>query len=175
MDLKNNIHYFKLLPFARNIMTAFILTASSFPAQTIWSAGPMVHFNFGNHQTRVSFGLEFAYWNFSHFPYSIDFCTEFESHKIRLYSELQTGVGLAGISAGPVLEIQTDKPALKLGFQTSVWGNYFLGADLRYRYIDKTSFFCTGPYFKIAFHGRDKNGNASSTSSTYRSSHHHHD
>lgn len=157
----------------KKILLLSMLNFGSCFSQSIWTAGPMLHFNFGGPKMKVSFGLEVAYWNFAHFPYSIDFCTEFEKQRIRLYSELQTGVGIAGVSAGPVMEIQTDKPAVKLGFQSSIWGNYFFGIDLRYRYIDKTSFFSPGTYLKIPFNGRDKNGKSNSSSSSNYSGGHH--
>ena len=133
--------------------------SSSFSfCQTIWSAGPMLHVNIGNQKVKVSWGLEFAYWNFRNVPYSFDFCTEFEKKRIRLYGEVQTGIGVAGISAGPVIEIQTDTPAIKLGYQASIWGNYYLGFDFRYRRIGKKSFYCPGTYLKIPFNGLDENG-----------------
>jgi hypothetical protein len=148
-------------------------------SQTIWTVGPMIHFNIGGKQKQFSYSLEFAYWNFSHFPYSVDFAAEFAKKRIRLYSELQTGIGIAGLSAGPVFEIQTDKPACKLGFQGSVWGNYYLGFDLRFRYMDNTGFFCPGTYLKTGFDGRDEKGNKtsggySSSSSSHHHHHHHH-
>lgn len=127
-------------------------------SQTIWTAGPMIHVNIGDDKLRMSYGFEFAYWSFTHFPYSVDFSAEFERKRIRLYSELQTGVGVAGISAGPVLEFQTDEAATKLGFQGSIWGNYFLGFDARFRFIDGKAFFCPGVYVKTGFGGRDENG-----------------
>lgn len=138
----------------------FVLLTSYYlvPAQSIWTAGPMLHFNIGGGKSRTSFGVEFAYWNFSRFPYSYDFCAEFASKRIRLYSELQTGVGIAGISGGPVLEFQTDSSRVKLGFQASIWANYYLGVDMRVRFIDKKAFFCPGTYVKVGFNARDENG-----------------
>ncbi len=152
------------------LFVLLILASQVCKAQTIWTAGPMLHLNIGGGKTRVSYGLEFAYWNFSHFPYSIDFATEFERKRVRLYSEMQTGIGVAGISAGPVLEIHTDTLSFKAGFQLSVWGNYFWGFDLRARFIDKKTLFCPGTYLKTGFNGRDENGNK--TSSSFHSSHH---
>ena len=146
-------------------------------SQTIWTVGPMVHYNIGGEKNRWSWTIEFAYWNFSHFPYSFDFATEFERKKIRFYSEVQTGIGLAGLACGPVLEIQTDKSKLKLGFQGSIWGNYFLGGDLRARFIDKNAFFSPGIYLKTGFAPRDENGNLISgggSSGVHHISHHHH-
>ncbi len=136
-------------------ITFISLSASS---QSIWTIGPMLHVNFGGEKVKASFGIECAYWNFSGFPYSIDMATEFEKHKIRFYSEIQTGVGLAGIAAGPIMEIQTDKSAVKLGIQGSVWANYFLGFDIRTRYIDNKIFFSPGVYVKGGFNGRDADG-----------------
>jgi len=127
-------------------------------SQTIWTAGPMLHVNFGDKKIRASWGLEFAYWNFRSFPYSIDFCAEFEKKKIRLYTEAQTGIGVAGISAGPVLEFQTAESKTRLGFQTSVWGNYYWGFDFRMRFIDGKVFTCPGTYLKVGFMARDENG-----------------
>ncbi len=152
MKMKN-VNYLKI-----KILFILFWTSTFTFSQSIWTAGPMLHINIGNDKVRASWGFEFAYWNFSHFPYSYDFCTEFEKKRIRLYGEVQTGFGLGGISAGPVLEIQTDVPAIRLGFQTSIWGNYFLGFDLRYRRIDNKSFFCPGTYVKMGFHSRDENG-----------------
>jgi hypothetical protein len=147
---------------------AFIFALLSFKgwSQTIWTVGPMFHINIGGEKVRCSYALEFAYWNFSHFPYSLDMAIEFEKKRIRLYSEAQTGIGVAGISAGPVFEIQTDKPACKLGFQGSLWANYYLGFDLRIRYIDKTTFFCPGTYVKGGFNARDKDGDKIKSSSS---------
>lgn len=149
--------------FLRNLkigLLLFLMPISYFAsAQTIWTVGPMLHVNFGGGKAKVSYSVEVAYWNFSGFPYSIDFAAEFESKRIRLYSEAQTGVGVAGVAAGPVLEFQTDKSATKLGLQVSLWGNYFLGFDLRYRVVGSQSSFCPGIYVKTGFAGRDKDGN----------------
>src|SRR5687768_7025122 len=134
-------------------------------AQSIWTIGPMLHVNFGAGKVRPSVALECAYWNFDGFPYSVDFAAEFEKKKMRFYSELQTGVGLAGISAGPVVEFQKEESKVKLGWQGSVWGNYFLGFDIRARFIDKKAFFCPGVYVKGGFNGRDENGKKIESSS----------
>lgn len=126
----------------------------------VWMVGPMFHLNIGDSKLRGSFGIEAAYWNYEHFPYSYDFAIEFEKQKIRFYSEVQTGIGIAGISLGPVLEIRTNEAKLKAGFQTSVWGNYFLGFDLRYRNVGGDSYFCPGTYFKIPLgYGNSNNNN----------------
>jgi hypothetical protein len=156
------------------LLIIFLIFGNYYRAQTIWTVGPMLHVNFGGEKVRASWALEFAYWNFSHFPYSIDFATEFEKKKIRLYGELQTGIGIAGTSIGPVVEFQTDKPATKLGLQMSIWGNYYWGFDVRYRYIDKKSFLCPGTYLKGGFAARDENGNKIKSSSSSSHFHEHH-
>jgi hypothetical protein len=120
-------------------------------SQQIWSVGPMIHFNFGGEKPRVSYAVEVAYWNLEHFFYSIDGGLELESGKIRLYSEMQTGFGLAGIACGPVLEFNTRQGSTHLGIQGSLWANYFLGADFRLRRVNKTTYTCIGIYAKAPF------------------------
>lgn len=115
----------------------------------VWMLGPMIHFNFGNKTMHTSFGLELAYWNLDHFPYSFDGAIEFEKKKVRLYSEAQTGIGFLGVSLGPVMEFRSDESNVKLGIQGSGWLNYFGGADIRFRSIGGDSFFSPGLYFKL--------------------------
>lgn len=117
--------------------------------QQVWMLGPMLHMNFSNKEKHTSFGLELAYWNYDHFPYSFDGGIEFEKKKIRLYSEAQTGLGLLGVSLGPVMELRTNEQKLKAGIQGSVWANYFGGIDIRFREVGGTSSFSPGVYFKI--------------------------
>ncbi|MBL7932915.1 MAG: hypothetical protein JNL60_13490 [Bacteroidia bacterium] len=154
--------------FPIKLLLCFIFWCNAFlvSGQTIWTLGPMLHVNFGGEKVRVSYALELAYWNFRNVPYSVDFAMEFERKRIRLYSEAQTGVGVAGIAAGPVIEIQTDKPALRVGLQGSVWANYFLGFDFRFRYIDKKKLYCPGIYVKVPFYARDENGEKIESSSS---------
>ena len=127
--------------------------------------GPMVHFNIGGEKIKASYSLELSYWNYEHFPYSVDFGLEFEKKKIRLYSEAQTGIAVTGIAFGPIIEYQTENKKFKLGTQGSLWVNYFAGANLRFRKIDGTLYFSPGTYFKLPL---VKGGNSSS-------SHHHFD
>lgn len=136
-----------------------------FKAQSIWTAGPMLHININDKKLKCSYSLEVAYWNFKGFPWSIDGAIEFERKKLRLYTEAQTGFGLAGFSSGPVLEINREEKKTNLGWQSSVWGNYYLGFDIRYRKINGKKFFCLGSYFKTGFNARDKNGNEIKSSS----------
>lgn len=104
-------------------------------AQEVWMAGPMLHVNFGRGKPTVSFAIEVAYWNISNFPHSVDFGIEFDRRKTtRFYSELQTGIGVAGVSLGPVLQVGGGDGA-KLGLQGTAWVNYFIGFDYRMRFF----------------------------------------
>lgn len=127
-------------------------------SQTIWSIGPMLHVNIGNQKVKCSWNVEAAYWNFSAFPWSIDMAIEIEKRKTRFYSELQTGIGVGGISIGPVLEFNREDKKTNVGWQSSLWGNYYLGFDFRYRKIGGKSFFAPGTYLKIPFNARDEFG-----------------
>ena len=116
------------------IVTLLITTVFQANAQEIISVGPMVHFNIGSGKIKTSYGLEIAYWNYRHFPYSVDFGVEYERSKFRVYSEAQTGIAITGISAGPFLEFKKGSP-LQAGVQGSFWINYILGLDCRFRFM----------------------------------------
>ena len=117
-------------------------------SQEIWTIGPMLHVNFGGGEKRsTSFAIETAYWNLSKFYYSVDFAIEFDRGRLRLYSEAQTGIGLTGLSLGPVVEFSNS--GTRLGVQGSCWANYFLGIDYRIRFIDKKRFHAVGLYAKL--------------------------
>jgi len=117
-------------------------------SQEIWTIGPMLHVNFGGGEKRsTSFAIEAAYWNAIKFPYSVDFAVEFDRGRVRLYSEAQTGIGLTGLSLGPVVEFANN--GTRLGVQGSCWANYFLGVDYRIRFIDKKRFHAVGLYAKL--------------------------
>jgi hypothetical protein len=74
-------------------------------AQEVWTLGPMIHINFGgDEKISTSFSIEGAYWNLNNFYHSVDVGLEFDRGKFRIYSEAQTGIGLTGLSFGPVLE-----------------------------------------------------------------------
>lgn len=117
----------------------------------VWMIGPMVHFNIGHKKYATSFGIEVSYWNYNSVPYSIDGGIEFERHRFRLYTEAQTGIGVAGFSLGPALEFRFDESKVLLGFQRSVWINYFAGVNLRWRTIGGATYFCPGLYGKLPF------------------------
>ena len=128
-------------------LTVF-LSGKSF-SQQLWTIGPMYHVNFGNGKAHGSFAIEVAYWNVKHFPYSIDGGIEFEKGSFRMYSELQTGIIVTGISIGPVLEFNLEKSKVGLGFQGSVWANYYFGVDYRYRKVNNYARYSVGTYLKF--------------------------
>jgi len=118
-------------------------------AQEIWTVGPMLHVNFGREKPTVSVAIEAAYWNVTTFPYSVDFGIEFDRRKTtRFYSELQTGIGVAGISVGPVLQVGGGDGA-KLGLQGTAWINYYLGLDYRMRFFRGQKHRSVGLYAKL--------------------------
>jgi hypothetical protein len=94
----------------------FFVISKSFGFHNIRHAvtvGPMLHLNFEQKsKPQVSFSVEAAYWmipdGFWPRPLSIDIGIEMERFKTRIYSEIQTGALFAGISAGPVLELQSN-------------------------------------------------------------------
>lgn len=124
-------------------------------SQTVWTFGPMLHYNFGVEKRHFSWALELAYWNIKNVPYSFDGGIEFSKKRTRLYCEVQTGIGFTGVSAGPVIEYNKEERKLRAGYQMTLWMNYFLGFDYRYRRIDKTHFNCIGTYGKLPIATKD--------------------
>jgi hypothetical protein len=131
------------------LLVASIIPHAISQKPQVWMLGPMLHFNISQKKMHPSFGIELSYWNYAHYPYSIDGAIEFEKKKIRIYSEAQTGIGVLGFSLGPVIEFRTDEHKVKLGAQGSMWANYFGGFDVRLRMIGGHSYFSPGLYFKI--------------------------
>lgn len=115
----------------------------------VWMIGPMLHFNFSEKKMHLSYSLELSWWDYTHWPYSLDAGIEFGKKRVRLYSEAQTGIGLLGLSFGPVLEYRADENKLCLGPQGSVWANYIGGFDLRFRKTGGNRSICPGLYFKL--------------------------
>lgn len=141
------------------VIFIFVLSLTSIHqihAQDVWTVGPMLHINFGDQKVKASFSVEAAYWNLYFIPYSIDFGLEFEKQKIRIYSEFQTGIVVLGGSIGPVLEFNTKEQNFKGGVQASVWANYVLGVNLRYRKIGGKEYFAPGIYGKLPVFFYDK-------------------
>ncbi len=145
----------KILFFAMLTFLTFNVLKKAY-SQDVWTVGPMLHINFGDKQVKASFAIEAAYWNFYFIPYSLDAGIEFEKQKIRVYSEFQTGIGLAGGSIGPVFEFNTKEIIVKGGIQASLWANYFIGFDLRYRRIGGKEFIAPGVYAKLPVYFYDK-------------------
>jgi hypothetical protein len=119
------------------IIAALVMLKLNAFSQEVWTIGPMLHFNFGGEKRTTSFAIEAAYWNIKSFPYSLNFAIEFDKGKIRVYSEAQTGIGVTGISLGPVIEFNARESKVRMGIQGTCWANYILGLDYRIRFIDK--------------------------------------
>jgi hypothetical protein len=140
------------------------LCATSTFAQEIWTIGPMFHINFGGEKRSTAFSIEAAYWNITHFIYSVDVGLEIERGKLRVYSEGQTGLGVTGISLGPVVEFNFPESKIRLGVQGSCWINYILGVDYRIRFIDNKKFNYIGLYGKLPVATSGLEGGDGSTS-----------
>ena len=126
----------------------FIVTLNAL-AQEIWTFGPMLHVNFGRGKPTVSFAIEAAYWNVRGVPHSVDFGIEFDRRKTtRFYSELQTGIGIAGVSVGPVFQVGGGDGA-RLGLQGTAWINYYIGVDYRMRFFRGQKHRSVGIYAKL--------------------------
>ena len=132
------------------ILTALLLIVNLHAmAQEVWTVGPMLHLNFGRGKPTVSFAMEAAYWNVKNVPYSVDFGIEFDRRKTtRFYSELQTGIGVAGVSVGPVFQVGGGDGA-KLGLQGTAWINYYIGLDYRMRFFRDQTHRAGGLYAKL--------------------------
>lgn len=112
----------------------FLLLLNDARAQDVFSVGPSLHFNFGDKKPKVSWGVEASLWWFEdRFPISANFGFDHRKGSTVLYSQAQTGIAVAGISAGPYIEFRKEEPAV-LGLQTDYWLNYFAGINYRIRY-----------------------------------------
>jgi hypothetical protein len=115
--------------------------------------GVMLHWNFSENEFKAfSYGVEASYWNFekdngeSYWEgvqpnlkkpgYGLDVGAELDFKNLRLYAEPQVGLVLAGVSAGPVLEIPKGGGNPRLGSQASGWVGMLALADFRYRRMD---------------------------------------
>ena len=135
---------------------ALLLVSLALKSQLIYKGqefafvGPMLHFNIGNGQTKVSLGLEASYWkviNVDGVPVGADLGIDYEfgTKKLRIYSEAQAGSGI-GLSLGPVIELYEGRTTL--GAQASTWLTLIGGIDLRWRKTDH-HYFAPGMMFKI--------------------------
>lgn len=112
----------------------WLLPVGFLQAQHVYTAGPMLHYNFGGGaKGHFSFGVEVAYWNVYDLPYGFDLGIDFEKDRFRVYSEAQTGIYFGGVSAGPFLEFPKGQAA-RLGMQTSLWANAIIGLDVQARF-----------------------------------------
>ena len=115
--------------------------------------GPSFHFNFDKGgKMKFSGGLEFSGWFVKNGGGSggpgFDVGIEFEQGKIRLYSEAQYGL-IGGASAGPVLQYSFSDKKICTGFQTSVWLSFFLGGEIRGRFMQDGIYFSPGVFVKL--------------------------
>jgi len=130
------------------LLHAFLIcTVLSEERNNAISIGPMLHMNIGK-DMNLSIAIEISYWQLKDTPYpwSIDFGIEYGRNAQRIYSELQTGFYLAGISSGIVAELR--KGDFLIGYQSSFWANIYGGFDFRYRRINNENLFCPGFYAK---------------------------
>jgi hypothetical protein len=159
-SMKNTITYAVVALF-------MVMPAPGHATDYMWiSFGPMLHWNIGGKEegsTKMSISLEAALWYESGHDngYSIDVGAEYEftvpgqrregtkPNKWLWYSEFQLGrppgIPMGGFSAGPVF----DASNRQMGFQSSVWGCYLLGFDIRYRRLGGANFLCPGIFAKV--------------------------
>ncbi|WP_114781953.1 hypothetical protein [Botryobacter ruber] len=110
-----------------------LLSLPEVRAQDVISVGPMLHFNFGDRKPKVSWGVEAALWWYQDsFPASVNLGFDRRKGSTVLFAQAQTGVGVAGVAAGPYLELQEGEASV--GMQTDYWINYFAGLNYRIRY-----------------------------------------
>ncbi|PRY07823.1 hypothetical protein CLV24_12213 [Pontibacter ummariensis] len=130
------------------LLLVVLLGFSTAQAQDVFSVGPAIHFNFGEKKPKVSWGVEAAVWWFEdQFPISGNLGFDRRRGSTVLYMQAQTGVGVAGISAGPYLELRKeDSPVL--GLQTDYWLNYYAGLNYRVRYSGEGNQKALGFYLK---------------------------
>lgn len=132
------------------LLSLFAKSQLIYNGQSFAFVGPMIHFNIGNGQTKVSLGVEASYWRvievnsvLAGADLGIDY--EFGTNKLRIYTEAQAGSGI-GLSLGPVLEIQDGQHSF--GAQGSAWIALLGGVDLRWRKTDH-HYIAPGLMFKL--------------------------
>ncbi|WP_266203209.1 hypothetical protein [Pontibacter kalidii] len=130
------------------LLLVALLAFSSAKAQDVFSVGPALHFNFGDKKPKVSWGVEASLWWFEdQFPVSGSLGFDRRKGSTVLYMQAQTGIGIAGVSAGPYLELRKEDVAV-LGLQTDYWVNYFAGLNYRVRYNGEGKQRALGIYVK---------------------------
>ncbi len=104
--------------------------------------GPRVAISYGKIWD-INLGFETSYWNYDHWDYGfgrgLSINVGFDYYlkgRIDVYSELQTGIGLAGLSAGGFRTVYGDFPGW--GIQSTIWGLYMVGGDYRFKYKNES-------------------------------------
>lgn len=95
--------------------------------------GPTWNYHFGNGNGFHSFGFQIHYWDISPSSFAIpsSFGLGIEGSSVHgaiYYADVQTGVAWVGTSHGVVYNSE-----LGLGYQGSLWGNFFTGGQYMYR------------------------------------------
>ena len=119
--------------------------------------GPMFHVNFCESGIKYSLGIEISYWagrndNLLGLNLGFDKLIS-KSEPFVLYSEFQVLLPSSnmhkgffnGLSIGPNLSISHNP---HIGIQGSVWAEYLLGADLRFKHLNNASYFSFGAFGK---------------------------
>jgi hypothetical protein len=118
-----------------------LLLAAHVFADGAFTVGPLINFHLES-PLNNSYGLEGSYWFLdgvspdgpSGIPWGVDLGFESSTQSFSVYSELQVGMGMYGVSVGPVYENSYLEPSAGyLSFQTSVWFNFYLGTAYRYK------------------------------------------
>ena len=116
------------------LFVIILITFSQANAQDVFSVGPAFHFNFGEQRPKVSWGVEASIWWFKdQIPVSANLGFDRRAGSTILYSQVQTGIGIAGVSAGPYIEFKKENTPI-IGLQTDYWLNYYAGLNYRVRY-----------------------------------------
>lgn len=116
-----------------SIMIVATILIQESAAQFVF-VGPMWHWTIGSgNQRQFGFGIEASFWE-NESPIGYDIGIEFAKDKLRLYSELESGIVIFGLAGGIVCELSKEK-IFKLGLQGSAWGACFIGGDIRFRYM----------------------------------------
>lgn len=128
--------------------------------------GPMLHFQIGG-KKEWTFAIEAAYWDNPFLGF--DLGLEFGKQRIILYSEVQAGLLLTGVSTGPYINLASGNR--RLGWQFTAWANYGLGVDYRWRSHPVENEHFWGLYIKgLAACDADCEANADNDNSSTRGS-----
>jgi hypothetical protein len=137
--------------FAKKICLLILLMIGSNAYSQVILLGPTIHYNFGGGSKSFSWGIEASSWisvikGPDSPPIGLDLGVEFERGKLRLYSELESGMMFGG-SVGYAHEFTADGNTG--GLQCSMWLAVFGGIEWRYRRMNKQNYFVTGGFLKL--------------------------